>query len=488
MSLAAPASLVQFVASPAWSAVRPLCLGAAALVATACGAGSEAPLPAPDDDHDGYTTDDGDCNDEVAAVNPGMEEVCADRNDTNCDGTPGDCHPRGGEVESAKAYALGDYEDDEFGDIVSACGDLDGDGDAEFVVGMPNFGQYVSTGAVYVFTGRAGSGQVAPALRLSSEQQGFGNQVACESDLDGDGANDLAVRGDSGLYVMSGAELLGLSDGWGSEVAMLEDSSRASVYDVYGGTPDVDGDGTDDLLVTGTFDGASQAAVLLGEAGEAAPRVSWSHVVDWTHALGRLVDLLPASDLDGDGLGDVVFALEDGVVVVHGDAELAPDLSDAEAVSEAWAPCAGTDLDGDGRGDLATFVAASVYVLSGTDLQSGTVEDVATSELYYPDGERLLACPGDIDDDGRGEVLLLVEPAHDSRASEVVVLFGGADESLLPAASAYWSSENQVTSAFGIGDFDGDGTGDLALGESEYGTGDDYEERGALWLFQGVGW
>lgn len=39
-----------------------------------------------DGDQDGYTLDEGDCDDTDAAVNPGMPEVCADGIDQDCDG------------------------------------------------------------------------------------------------------------------------------------------------------------------------------------------------------------------------------------------------------------------------------------------------------------------------------------------------------------------------------------------------------------------
>ncbi len=42
-----------------------------------------------DDDNDGYTELEGDCNDEREDINPGVEEVCEDEEtDYNCDGTP----------------------------------------------------------------------------------------------------------------------------------------------------------------------------------------------------------------------------------------------------------------------------------------------------------------------------------------------------------------------------------------------------------------
>jgi hypothetical protein len=44
-----------------------------------------------DDDRDGYTENDGDCNDADDTINPGAVEVCGDSIDQNCDGTDAVC-------------------------------------------------------------------------------------------------------------------------------------------------------------------------------------------------------------------------------------------------------------------------------------------------------------------------------------------------------------------------------------------------------------
>jgi hypothetical protein len=50
--------------------------------------GSDPLCPADvDDDGDGYTENQGDCNDANAAINPGAEDVCGDGMDQNCDGS-----------------------------------------------------------------------------------------------------------------------------------------------------------------------------------------------------------------------------------------------------------------------------------------------------------------------------------------------------------------------------------------------------------------
>jgi len=49
--------------------------------------------PDVDNDNDGYTEEQGDCDDNDPLINPGAEDICDDGIDQNCDGTDPDCAP-----------------------------------------------------------------------------------------------------------------------------------------------------------------------------------------------------------------------------------------------------------------------------------------------------------------------------------------------------------------------------------------------------------
>ena len=53
--------------------------------------GTDLECPDEDEDGDGYTVDQGDCNDNDATVHPGADEVCEDGTDQDCNGTDMEC-------------------------------------------------------------------------------------------------------------------------------------------------------------------------------------------------------------------------------------------------------------------------------------------------------------------------------------------------------------------------------------------------------------
>lgn len=304
--------------------------------------------------------------------------------------------------------------------------------------------------------------------------------VANMGDLDRDGRADLVtgfpalglvriVRGGTRERVVPPPSILPLT-GATREIVNIGDTDR---------------DGHDDLAISalgsGTSGTVSSCSLISGRTG--APLTSFAGSLGFL----TVVRAAAAGDVDGDGRGDVVVGWNSGA--------FPPDEHRAEVWSGGArrfriddpdqtfgvAVAGGADWNSDSVPDV--FIAATTFtdVCSGLDgsrivrlgagadrltmvgdLDGDGVGDVAIGAAVWASSTRgslwTLASPpvraGDVDRDGRGDVWV-AEPAG-------ATLYSGRTRLLL--TSLPWPGGTPATALAAGFDWDGDGTGDLALG------------------------
>ena len=377
--------------------------------------------------------------------------------------------------------ALSGDEDAQFGHALARVGDLNGDGCDELAIGEPRktVGTLVDAGRVTVIDGRSGTSmRIHDGTRADDR---FGSNIAALDDWDGDGVPDYAI---AAILDDTNATDCGAIHAWsGATGALLRTFHGTSVVEQLGekmtGIGDADGDGVGDLLV-----GLPQfgSARLYTSTGALHKTLTGSAATRFGTAPTRL------DDVDGDGrddfaLGEPGFdflSLDLGRVLIY-------SVATQAVIGSVWGQSGeqlGTslaalgDLDGDGIDDFAigapdfstSFNALRIgraLVCSGaTNATLFTLDGVESDDQL---GHALCGTP-DLDGDGVPDfaVTLLHGGAGDLGSVEV---HAGSDGRLLwqvEGAAGPAFANHALGSPLAGGDWNGDGLGDLALGDPSF--------------------
>ena len=382
---------------------------------------------------------------------------------------------------------------DHFGSALAALGDLDGDGVGDLAVGAPNDDDGgANRGAVWILFLHA-DGSVRTHAKISSTQGGmptplrnadhFGSALASLGDLDGDGSVELVVgapEDDDGgmstgaLWILSlgpdGGVLGGhkISQWSGGFAGPLASGGRFGC--ALSRLSDLDGDGVPELAVGASSDpegGAGRGALWVLYLDELGGVKSGAKLASGPG--GALEGLLH----DGDRFGASLACLGD---------------LDHDGTSEL---AVGADNDDDGgtkRGavwilslasDAGVTARRKISALDGLDLRDNDFFGGSVAALGDVDGDRTpdLAVGAMLDDDGglnRGAVwVLALDPEGGLKSARYISSSAGGLNGPLQSAGFFGSS------LAALGDLNGDGMLDLAVGNHGDATG--IGGRGALW-------
>jgi hypothetical protein len=404
-------------------------------------------------------------------------------------------------------------------------GDWDGDGIEDLGV-VANFTNLYNEGGagtdnegpVYVVRGGPYSGDPTPAA-LEADMGGFailpppsnnGDPATVSSgDFDGDGMRDLAIT--SPFYLLSGRGYVLYGNQTTTSFALtswdyVNDGFQLNqFYPALFGIGDLTGDGRDELAFHGcsVILGADQVVGFSGTA--LPPGVGFS----LTGFASCAVE--PLHDVDGDGLPELLLHVYDDpfdarayvmwsqpaptdttfdALVAAGDGYYLFDSHALGALGQWRWVSGGGDVDGDGRGDILVDADHALVVAYGKD----SVGEQDIEEIWAGVGGFRIETSGvsagaarivgDMNGDGRADVLV-VRPELD----RAYVLYGApAIERSLPDAAGD-GLDGFVIDGMGLGvrirttsgDWNGDGLADVAFGAL-----DSLNGRGALHVVYGV--
>jgi len=419
-------------------------------------------------------------------------------------------------LSSSPAWiAQGDQAGTSFGYSVSTAGDVNGDGYSDVIVGDPD------SGRAYVYLGSA-SGLSPSAAWTSSGSggtviPGFGYSVSTAGDVNGDGYSDVIV---GAIYFTNGENYeggafvyLGSPSGLGSAPGSTLESDRTESR--FGNSVstagDVNGDGYSDVIVGAPYYSNGQwregrAFLYLGSAGGLSTTAAWNSVEsDQVESeLGWSVST--AGDVNGDGYADVIvgepfydavggnYNVGRALVYLGSTSGLSPTAAwtDSRGGYFGFSVSAAGDVNGDGYADVIVGAPNSlfggfVFLGSASALRATagwTMEGDPDASLGYS-----VSAAGDVNGDGYGDVIVGA-PYYNNGDGRAFVYPGSA--SGLSTAPAWSAGSDQAVTNYGYsvaaaGDVNGDGYGDVVVGDPLYDNGETHEGKAFLYLGSAAG-
>jgi len=425
-----------------------------------------------------------------------------------------------GPAPTAAWSVEGTAADQNYGNSVAGAGDVNGDGYADIVVGVPFFSNgHTSEGAAAVYHGSpTGPSPIANfAVEGNANFAVFGLSVSTAGDVNGDGYADIVVgaplhtdnqsnEGRARVFVGSAAGLIGVADFTvdGNQVGALMGAAVCAAGDV-------NGDGYGDVIIGArSFDNGEanegRAFLFEGSVAGLATSSAWSAGGDQPGTeFGYSVD--SAGDVNGDGFSDVIVGApshdngevnEGAAFVFHGSTSglsISADWSgESNTVAALYGSAVATagDVNGDGYSDVivgAPMFANGEAGEGGAFLYLGSSGGLGLIAAWATESHQLgaslgtsVSTAGDVNGDGFDDIVVGIPNFDNPENNEglTAVYLGSASG---PSAVPHWTGEiNQAGAFYGAsvataGDVNGDGYSDIIVGAPLYDDGEVNEGR-----------
>lgn len=445
-------------------------------------------------------------------------------------------------IDTASHVFLGVNSGDKSGSTVINCGDVNGDGFDDFLVGAQGASQ--TKGTAYLVLGNPtlnygtsySLSDTASSFLGNSDSAYVGDVMCSKGDLNGDGYPDFVFA----LYHLNKIEIfLGKKTVYGHKMLVESTSqtielSKSSI--LFGKSismaGDVNGDGYSDLIMGApkantnslTNNGVSYLyygkSTITGNISNVTTFIAFNGEKNNDQS-GYKVAIIP--DINRDGFDDILigsYPSEGGngkVYLIYGkrDTFTAMSLSSADAVftSDSAIGFLGTefvglgDINGDGYGDFAigdhgagSNYQGKIYIYFGKNENFASQNSVASANLILTGkearenaGEGAIASAGDVNGDLCND-LIIGSYQNSIYQGKVYVIYGGAS---LPTSSEYTlssvankiyigqnSEDRAGTSVSSAGDINHDGIDEFLIGVPFFSSSVDKPRNGKSVLFQ----
>ncbi|MDD3804119.1 MAG: FG-GAP-like repeat-containing protein [bacterium] len=423
-------------------------------------------------------------------------------------------------------YTEANVANTNYGSSVSNAGDVNGDGYDDLIVGASGYeNSETNEGRALLYLGSPTGLLTTPAWTVESNQASafMGSCVSFAGDVNGDGYDDVLVstpyyddpdanEGKVEAYYGS-ASGLSATPNWVKEGNQTDVQFGNSAS--YAG--DINGDGYDDIIIGAPYYDNGHADegrvyVYYGSATGLDTIAAWQYESNQGSAvLGFAVS--SAGDVNNDGYDDVLvgaFAYDNGqtnegvAYVFYGSASglaAAPNWTGESNQDQAFyglAVSSAGDVNSDGYGDI--IVGAYAYDNGETDegrayVYHGSASGLSATANWTNESNQANAhygtavgCAGDVNGNGYDDVIVGADWYANGEFNEGRAFVYYGNTSGLYAAPA-WTGESNIASAgFGgcvssVGDVNGDGGDDIAVGAMDLTNGQTGE--GAAYVFYG---